>query len=132
MSRSVPVSVPRNGGHSRPCVRRSVPWGVSGRSVQTVSRECSGHLFDTLQTLSVHFLDTPEPGGRRAPETPRGTLRRASPPVSGDTFRDTPWTLRARRARETPVAGRGVRSSDLNEYLLNYFRGSRRSCWQEP
>ena len=63
-------------------------------------------FFDTPGTLSGHFLDTPEPGARRARGTFRGTLPR-TPPFSGDTLGDTPGTLRARRARETPVAGRG-------------------------
>ena len=62
------------------------------KSVPRVSPECQKGVPDTLGTLSGHFLDTPEPGARRAPETPRGTL---------------PGPLRARRARETPVAGRG-------------------------
>ena len=71
-----------------PEVSRECPSGCLGgpsgpglRSVQKVSPECPesvpgvfGHLFDTLGTLWGHFLDTPEPGARRAPETPRGTL----------------------------------------------------------
>ena len=40
-----------------------------------------------------HFLDTPS-------DTPSDT------PIFGDTLGDTPGTLRARRARETPVPGR--------------------------
>ena len=43
-------------------------------------------------TLWGHFLDTLEAGARRAPETPQGTLLGHFGP---------------RRARETPVAGRG-------------------------
>ena len=66
------------------------------KSVPRVSPDGLGHLFDTPATLSGHFLDTPEPGARRGP---------------GDTPRDTRGTLRARRARETPVAGRGVRKT---------------------
>ena len=71
-----------------PEVSRECPsgclWGPSGpglRSGQKVSPECprsvkkvSGDSGDTLETLWGHFLDTPEPGARRAPETPRGTL----------------------------------------------------------
>ena len=64
-----PGSVPENGG-----VRRSVPrvfpepFGPRApecpTSVPRVSPECSGHFFDTLGTLSGHFLDTPDPTGR--------------------------------------------------------------------
>ena len=90
---SVPRGVPR--GVSR--VLRARGSGVSKKCPESVPG-VSGHLFDTPGTLSGHFLDTPErqPGARRAPETPRGT-----------------GTLRARRARETPVAGRGGRRSPL-------------------
>ena len=68
-----------------------------------MSRECPqsvpGHLFDTLGTLSGHFLHTPEPRARRAPsDTPSDT------PSTSPIFRD-------RRARETPVAGRPDRNS---------------------
>ena len=58
--------------------------GVSKKcpeSVPGVSKRCSGHSGDTLGTLFGH-------SGARGP-------------------RDTPGTLRARRARKTPVAGRG-------------------------
>ena len=57
-------------------------------SVPRVSKRCPGHFGDTLGTLFGH-------SGARGP---KGT---------GDTPRDTPGTLRARRARETPVAGWG-------------------------
>ena len=53
---------------------------------------------DTPGTLRGHFLDTPEPGARRAAK---------------NTPRDTAGTLRARRGRETPVAGRGVGNSSV-------------------
>ena len=36
-----------------------------------------------------------------------------TPPVFGDTLGDIPGTLRARRARSTPVAGRGVRKNRI-------------------
>ena len=75
-------------GVSRALRARSVPGvslGVSlgpfaprvpqcPKSVPRVSPECQKGVPDTLGTLSGHFLDTPEPGARRAPETPRGTL----------------------------------------------------------
>ena len=48
--------------------------GNTFSGLKRVSPECPGHLFDTPGTLSGHFLDTPEPGARRAPETPRATL----------------------------------------------------------
>ena len=104
----------------KPGVSEGVSDGVSPgpfgphalRSVQKrvprVSPECQKGVLDTPGTLSGHFLDTPERGARRAPETPRRTLPQ-TPPVFGDT----PGTLRARRARETPVAGRGVRKANL-------------------
>ena len=49
-------------------------------------KRCPGHCGDTLGTLFGH-------SGARGPKGPR------------DTQRDTPGTLQARRARETPVAG---------------------------
>ena len=80
-------------------------WGPSGPglwSVQKVSRECPwsvkrcpGHSGDTLGALFRH-------SGARGPKGPR------------DTPRDTPGTLRARRARETPVAGRGGYNTCVN------------------
>ena len=97
------------------CLRPPRPaTGVSralrARSVLKVSRECPrsvlGHLFDTLGTLSGHFLDTPEPG---APETLRGTLPE-TPRFLGTLSGTLPGTLRARRARETHVAGRWGRN----------------------
>ena len=111
----VPEGVPENGGCARECPkgcpRRPLAPGL--RSVQKVSRECprsvkkvTPGVWDTPRTLSGHFLDTPEPGAQRAPGTPLRTLTR-TPPVFGDTLGDTLGTLRARRARETPVAGRG-------------------------
>ena len=65
--------------------------GVSKKcpeSVPGVSKRCPGHSVDTLGTLFGH-------SGARGPKGPR------------DTPKDTLGTLRARRARETPVAGRG-------------------------
>ena len=51
------------------------PLGPAGpKSVPRVSPECQKGVFDTPATLSGHFLETPEPGVRRGPETPRGTL----------------------------------------------------------
>ena len=72
-------------------------------SVPRVSPECPGHLFDTPGTLSGHFFGH---SGGRGPKAPR------------DTPRDTPRTLRARRARETPVAGRGGVHS-LKRFLVS-------------
>ena len=64
------------------------------RSVKKVSRTLRGHSRDTFWTLR-------SPGAQRA-GTPLRKLSR-TPPFSG-----TPsGTLRAARARETPVAGRG-------------------------
>ena len=107
---SVSESVPENGG-----VRGNVPRGVSGlfgprapeypKSVPRVCPECLEHLFDTLGTLFGHSGAR----GPKVPETPRGTFPR-TPPFSGTLSETLPRTLRARKARETPVAGRGVRN----------------------
>ena len=111
--RSVPKSVPENRGCPRECPTGCLqgPSGPGLRSVRKVSRECALEFQkgvpDTPGTLSGYFLDTPEPGARRALQTPRRTLPR-TPPVFWDTLGDTPGTLRARRARETPVPGRRV------------------------
>ena len=99
----------------------SVPRGVSGalrapgsgvskkcpESVPGVSGTPFRHSGDTLGTLSGH-------SGARGPKGPR------------DTPRDTLGTLRARRARETPVAGRGGGYSD-RVLLLFLF-----SNWPSP
>ena len=75
-------------GVSRALRARSLPgvsFGVSlgpfaprapecPKSVPRVSPECQKGVPHTPGTLSGHFSDTPEPGARRAPETPRGTL----------------------------------------------------------
>ena len=100
-----PGSVPENGGCPRECPTGCL-WGPlrapsSGVS-KKVSRECPGHLFDTLGTLSGHFLDTPE--------TPSGGTLPRTRPFSATLSGTLPGTLRARRAPETPVAGRGVRN----------------------
>ena len=90
----------------RECPRK---WGVSEGVSDGVSKKCPQSVKKVSRTLWGHsrdsFLDTPEPGALRAPGTPRRTLPR-TPPIFGDTLGDTPGTLRARRARETPVAGR--------------------------
>ena len=105
VARSVPESVPENGGCPRECPTGCLrgPSGPGLQTVQKVSRECPRSVRDTLLRLQGHFLDPSEPGARRAPQTPRRTLPR-TPPVFGDT----PGTLWARRARETPVPGRRV------------------------
>ena len=116
-ARSVPESVPENRGCPRVpecptgCLRG--PSGSGLRSVHKVPRERPGvskrcHSRDTFGYL--------EPVARRAPETPRRTLPR-TPPIFGDT----PWTLRARRARETAVTGRGVRNSIAVEDVFENF-----------
>ena len=83
--------------------------GVSRALRPEVSRECPrgcpGHPLDSPGTLSKHFLDTPEPGAKGPGNTPSDTP--SDTPVFRDTVGDTLGTLRARRARETPVAGRG-------------------------
>ena len=89
----------------RECPRK---WGVSEGVSEGVSPECQKGVPDTPGTLSGHFLDIPEPGARRAPGTPRHSL--GHPPLSG-TLSGHSGTLRARRARETPVAGRRDRKN---------------------
>ena len=113
--RTVPENVPENAGCSRECPT-GCPQGPSGpglwecpESVPRVSPECQKGVPD--------FLDTPEPGVRRAPETTRRTLPR-TPPIFGDTLGDTPGTLRARRARETPVAGRRDRNTSTTFFMI--------------
>ena len=76
------------------------------KGVPRVSKRCP----DTPGTLSGHLFDTPEPGARRAPETPRGTLPR-TPPFSGTPCRTLSGTLRARRARKTLLVVAGLSQS---------------------
>ena len=80
------------------------------KGVPRVSKRCP----DTPGTVSGHLFDTPAPGARRALETPRGTLPR-TPPFSGTPCRTLSRTLRARRARKTLLAGRGI----PNRWLKN-------------
>ena len=103
---------PKNGGCLRECPTgclRAPGSGVSKKcpeSVPGVSKRCPGHSGNTLGTPFGH-------SGARTPKGPgRRTLPR-TPPVFGDTLGDTPGTLRARRARETPVAGRRDRNTNL-------------------
>ena len=90
---------PENGVCLREC-----STGCPGPGLR-VSKRC----LDTPGTLSGH-LDTLGPGARRVSGTPRRTLPR-KPPIFGDTLGENPGTLRARRARETPVAGRRDRNT---------------------
>ena len=103
-----PTGCPRKWGCPRECptgcLRGRAPECRKG--VPRVSPECQ----DTFLTLSGHLFDTPEPGARRAPETPRRTLPR-TPPFSGTTCRTLSGTLRARRARMPLLAGRGFPNS---------------------
>ena len=83
-------------------VSGSVPQSGPGlRRVQKVSRECSGvsrHSGDTLGTLF----------GRSGARGPKGPA-------------DTPWDTRARRARETLVAGRRDRNAATRIFLSLHF-----------
>ena len=72
---------------------RQDDWDVLRDSGLPVDQLWEGGLLKG--TLSGYFLDTPEPGARRAPKTPRGTLSGHFGPE---------------KDRETPVAGRGVRN----------------------
>ena len=94
--RSVPQSVPENGGCLTECL-----LGCP----QSVSR-VSGHLFDTPETISGHSGTRGLKGPGDTPgDTPSDT------PVFGDTLGDTPRDTRARRARETSATGRRDRKS---------------------
>ena len=105
-ARSVPKSVRKKGGCPRECPRRCLR-GPSGprapecsKGVPRGSPECQkgvwGRSRDTFWTLR-----SPGPEGPR--RHPVG-----HPRFSGTLSGTPPGTLRARRARETPVAGRGV------------------------
>ena len=76
------------------------------KRVPGVSKKCPGHSGDTLRTLFGHSGGR----GRKPPETRRRAFSQTHP-VCGDTLGDTLRTLRARRARESHVAGRGVRKA---------------------
>ena len=78
---------PKTGG-----VQGSIRQGVSGAlrapgsgvsQILKCPESVPRHLFDTLGTLSGHFLDTPEPGARSALQTPRRTFPRTPPFISG-------------------------------------------------
>ena len=92
------------------------------KSVPRVSPECRRGVPDTLRTLSGHFLDTPET--LRGPgDTPWDTPGNTDPL----SLRTLPETLRARRARETPIAGQGGRNPkncvlDMLPTFLDIFR----------
>ena len=107
-------------------LRARVSRGVSRKvfpeleSVQKVSREC-------------HFLDT----GARGPKGPADTLW--DTPSETPAFGDTPQDTRARRARETPVAGRRERKIWKTDFytvvvlilckiLLQNFQPQRQWC----
>ena len=128
-----PRSAPKTGG-----VRRSVPGGVSGalrapgsgvskfKSVPRVLPECPKGVPETPGTLSGHFLDTPELGARRTLETPPGTPSDTA--IFGDTLGTLPGS--GRRARQTPVAGRGI--SQFKWLGGSWFFADLRRKLQEP
>ena len=104
---SVPeLGCPRKRGCPRECPKgcpqRAPGSGVSkkcpSRSVKKVSGTLWGHSRDTFWTLR-------SPGPKGLQGTPSDTA--SDTPVFGDTLGDTLGTLRARSARETPVARRG-------------------------
>ena len=92
-ARSVPGSVPENGGCPTECPTGCLrgPSGPGLRSVrwQMVSRECPRSVRDTFLTLRGHSRDTFGHSRAQAPgDTPSGTPS-DTPPVFGDTPRDT-------------------------------------------
>ena len=115
VSRGVFRECPRKRGVSDR-VSHGVLWPQAPecpKSVPRVSLECSGDLFDTPGTLSGHFFGhSGARGARRAPETPPWDTPSDTPRFRGHSG-TLPGTLRARRARKTPVAGR------LTPHLLN-------------
>ena len=99
---------PKTGG-----VRRSVPrrvsgvlWGPRLRSLRKVSRECPQSVRDTFLTLRGHSRDTFRKLRSPVPKGPRrhGVGHSVGHPPFSGTLRGRSGTLRARRARETPVA----------------------------
>ena len=87
------------------CLRGPLPPGsrVSRKCPESVPGACetpSGHSRDTPGTLFGHCGAQCSKGPG---DTPWGTP--LDTPVFGDTLVETLGTLRARRARETPVAG---------------------------
>ena len=94
---------PGKGGHNT----RKIVWQVfledlGPKSVPRVSPECPGHLFDTPGHSRDTFWTHPVGHSLGHP--------RFSGTLSG--------TLRARRARESPVAGRGVRKALMQSWII--------------
>ena len=103
-ARSVPESVPENGG-----VQGSLPSGPGLGSVQKVSRECLQSVQKVSQTLWEHSRDTVWTLESRGPEGPqghRGTLPWTAPFswTLSETLRGTLWARRARDSCGGPGA----------------------------
>ena len=81
-------------------------------SVPKVSKRCPGNSGDTLGTRFGYSRARTQ----RAPETLCGTLP-WTPRFSGTLSGTLPETLWARTARETPVAGWGVRNPRKQGFL---------------
>ena len=103
------------------------PFGPRAPSVQKVSPECRKGVPDTPGTLSEHSRDTfwtlRSPGPKGPRDTPWDTP--GDTPVFGALSGTLPETLRARRARETPVAGRGgsqVKTAKMPKSALGRVR----------
>ena len=87
------------------------------KSVPRVSPECLGHLSQTLRGHSRDTFWTLRSPGPEGPQRHPGHSV-GHPPFSGTLSGTLPGTLRARRARETPVAGRGVRNARISNWAL--------------
>ena len=83
------------------------PSGPGLRSAQKVSRECPRSVEKVFQTLRGHSRDTFWTLRSPGPEGPRRHSAGTLPETPRTLLGTPPETLRARRARETPVAGRG-------------------------
>ena len=119
---------PKNGGCPRECPTGCLrgPSGPGLRSVQKVSRECpecQKGVPATPGTLSGHFLDSPEPGARRAPETPRRTLPRTPPVFRGHSRRHSGDTSGPRDSCSRPAGSQPKCPKMCTFRLLGSFGG---------
>ena len=112
----------------RPATR--VSWALRARSASGVSLGVSLEPFGPRAPECPKSVPRVSRGVKKVSWTLRGhsrdtfwTLRSPAPEGRRDTPRDNPGTLRARRARETPVAGRGggggLQDSDLTSQRAN-------------
>ena len=130
--RECPWECPRKPGCLRGCLTECLtecvrgPSGPGLHSVQKVSRECPRSIEKVFQTLRGHSRDTfwtlqsPGPEGLQ-----RHSVRHSwrHPGFRGHS-RGHSRRLRARRARETPVAGRRGRNTTLQSLFFSARKAS--------